>query len=911
MTSPNKTTLQAILVMLILSITTTPLHALTGQGTQSNPYKIQSLTDFEEFAADPNYWTQGVHTRLETDINLASKTYTTAVIAPDMDNTNTDIFDGTPFSGTFDGNDHIVSNLTINAEGVDNDYLALFGQISDPNASIKKLNIEDCNITGGNSSYLGGLTGWNYQGTIINCYATGTVAGRRSSYYLGGLCGFNEGTIIDCKTNSSITAENFSRNLGGLCGFNYSLIINCSSAGSVTSDDYTNVLGGLCGWNGGTIKNCYATNMVVAKYDFGGLCGFNTGTISGSYASGSVKGEAEFGGLCGVNSGGTITNCYATGEVVAEDDSSVFGGLCGGNSGTITNCYAAGVVNLPQHFLFSADPFNGDVFTGGLCGYNEGTITNSYYYLFNGLDNNLGTPLGDLQMLDAASYVGFDFAPDSNDGLGDYWAIINGHCPKLSWQTDDGPLAPTLPVTTLSGRGNRLAPFQINSYDDFAEFRNNNSLLYGYYDLNIDVNFAGETFTTAIINRNFGGRFYANGHVISNITIDTAGQDNDYLGLFRKILTSVCDLGIENINITGSSTSEYLGGLCGSSYQGAITNCYATGTITGIENVGGLCGDNYQSIITNCHAIGSIVGECRTGGLCGDNQGVITNSYAKVAVSALQSASEMGGLCGSNFNGTITNCYATGSVTGGDSSWAFGGLCGENFKGVVSNSYAAGSVIVGDSSVFLGGLCGYSSGSTIANCYAAGSVTGGTGSHYVGGLCGGNNSLKSTIENCYSTGLVTSGADSQFIGGLCGSDQYDVNNSFWDTEISGMTDGVGGVGPDPNGVTGKTTEEMQTMETYTDAGWDFDWYDDGDPADWFIQVCEYPILTWQISPADLYTDGSNDAKDFAVFAEFWQRDDCSIYNDYCDYADLDFNGQVDMFDLVELANHWLSTGIYN
>ena len=72
----------------------------------------------------------------------------------------------------------------------------------------------------------------------------------------------------------------------------------------------------------------------------------------------------------------------------------------------------------------------------------------------------------------------------------------------------------------------------------------------------------------------------------------------------------------------------------------------------------------------------------------------------------------------------------------------------------------------------------------------------------------------------------------------------------------------------------------------------------------------YPILPWQISPADLYTDGKNNFKDWAIFAGYWLREDCAIYNYYCEWADMDFDGDVDVDDLAEFTSYWLEEGIY-
>ncbi|MCK4292371.1 MAG: hypothetical protein KAY65_04185 [Planctomycetes bacterium] len=86
---------------------------------------IESLTDFDKFAPDANYWDD--YTRLETDVNLAGLTYTTAVIAPDTD--SSDGFQGTTFTGVFDGNDYKIAGLTVHDGGAGEDYLGLFGYI--------------------------------------------------------------------------------------------------------------------------------------------------------------------------------------------------------------------------------------------------------------------------------------------------------------------------------------------------------------------------------------------------------------------------------------------------------------------------------------------------------------------------------------------------------------------------------------------------------------------------------------------------------------------------------------------------------------------------------------------------------------------------------------------------------------
>ncbi len=123
-----------------------------------------------------------------------------------------------------------------------------------------------------------------------------------------------------------------------------------------------------------------------------------------------------------------------------------------------------------------------------------------------------------------------------------------------------------------------------------------------------------------------------------------------------------------------------LGGLVGVNSVGSeILDSYATGNVSGSSfyyNAGGLVGDNYDGLISGCHATGTVSGNREVGGLAGRNF----------------------------FDGTIVNCYATGRV---DGVWNVGGLVGINkdiYQGIISHCYAAGDV---SGSTAVGGLCGY------------------------------------------------------------------------------------------------------------------------------------------------------------------------------------------------------------
>ena len=125
-------------------------------------------------------------------------------------------------------------------------------------------------------------------------------------------------------------------------------------------------VGGLVGNNLGTITACYATGQVSgANQNIGGLVGSNYSSVRSSYAAARVSGRSAVGGLIGRNLGTIIDASYATGEVSGR---SSVGGLVGYEDGnTIRASYATGRVS-------------GETSVGGLVGgLGSSTITASYW----------------------------------------------------------------------------------------------------------------------------------------------------------------------------------------------------------------------------------------------------------------------------------------------------------------------------------------------------------------------------------------------------------------------------------------------------------------------------------------------------------------------------------------------------
>ena len=175
----------------------------------------------------------------------------------------------------------------------------------------------------------------------------------------------------------------------------------------------------------------------------------------------------------------------------------------------------------------------------------------------------------------------------------------------------------------------------------------------------------------------FKGTFDGNGYTISNLT----GKQ----GLFNSVGASgvVKDLGLENVNITGSGGSG-TGGITGK-LQGLVENCYVTGTISSGGHTGGIVGEN---------------------GDTGWSGGTIKDCNLDINVNG--SGSCVGGVSGHN-SGTVTGCNATGKVNG--SSWV-GGLVGHNTGTTVITDSKTSVIATGPSSS-TGHVIGYDNGSSL------------------------------------------------------------------------------------------------------------------------------------------------------------------------------------------------------
>jgi hypothetical protein len=572
---------------------------------------------------------------------------------------------GDRFTGSLDGQGYEIRDLFIARP--DDDWVGLFSIVDDTGV-VKNVGVVNADVLGRNR--VGALVGQN-EGSVVNCYSTGSVGGEGR---VGGLVGLNYrfrdqpdpfaiigdpysevGIISDSYSAASVSGE---WGIGGLVGSNDDILSRSYSTGDVTGHS---LVGGLVGSNGGPIRDCYYVGSVTGDVSVGGLVGAcggtadNVGTVSNSYSSGSVTGDVKVGGLVGDNDG-TVSNSYSTGNVIGNSN---VGGLVGWNyHGTVSNSYSTGSVT-------------GKYEVGGLVGDNyEGTVSNSY---------STGNVTGTYGTYKVGGLVGWNWGTVSNSHYNYDEVLINGENIITIGALFDEDFDEWLANDKFLDINDRLSQengyYLINDVRDFKEllaFGQDSSL---NFRLKNDLDLAAEpNFYIPY----FAGEFDGNGHKISDLSFYFVSP----VGLFGCLASGgkVTDLGVENVNVTGD---DYVGGLVGLNWGGTVSNSYSSGTVTGDNYVGGLVGHN-DGTVSSSYSTGNIAGELGVGGLMGENCGDVSNSYSTGSVTG---GYYVGGLVGVNLE-TINNSYSTGSVTGND---YVGGLVGSNYllgnNGTVSSSF--------------------------------------------------------------------------------------------------------------------------------------------------------------------------------------------------------------------------------
>lgn len=220
-----------------------------------------------------------------------------------------------------------------------------------------------------------------------------------------------------------------------------------------------------------------------------------------------------------------------------------------------------------------------------------------------------------------------------------------------------------------------------------------------YFVLEADIDLAPHYWVPAT---QFRGSFDGRGYKILNLTIDNSSVD--YQGLFGQINSgaAISNVGLVNCTITGGT---YNGALAGYASTATITGSYSTGVINGYGGNGGLVGAA-DTALTLSYSWSSCAVTARatsdrawSGGLVGPLWGgttTISNCFATGTVTGWENTGGLVGIAYHTGSLTVSNSYSTGEViTQRTNHWwgNVGGLLGACSSSVsIVNSYHSGAV---------------------------------------------------------------------------------------------------------------------------------------------------------------------------------------------------------------------------
>lgn len=410
---------------------------MLGSGTAEDPYQVATAEDLDDVRNNMSaYYIQ------TADIDLSSIDW--CPLGADYTDRHLRVY----FTGNYDGQDHIITNLTINcAEGSSNynldsytDGFGLFYQIGTSGQNVgevKNLKIIGASIKG--ISTIGILCGYN-MGKVDNVEVSGSIEGYE---FIGGIAGYSYEPVVqvtfatrwaditNCKADIQVvlgpnTSDWFCGEIGGLAGVLTNLYTSKCYAKLIFTDtnegdSYSTTIGGLAGWSYG------------ASYNVSGSSYLEHSVIEESCSYLEVNGYEAVGGFIGENAASYIKDCYAMGKIANSDGNGQgFGGFTGIDNPTTLggyagnqyiNCYCVTLLDCAGDFV---GPFIGKVD-------HSVTLVSCYYdsEICGVVDNGFGVGKTTTEMKTQETFSNWDFNT--------IWGVTDSY-PYLLWSVTSLPL---------------------------------------------------------------------------------------------------------------------------------------------------------------------------------------------------------------------------------------------------------------------------------------------------------------------------------------------------------------------------------------------------------------------------------------------------------------------------------------
>lgn len=548
-----------------------------GEGTQDNPFQIETAAELAYFAKNVNAgnWYDGEYIVLKNDLDLNNQEWTPIGNARK------------PFKGNFDGNNHTVTGMKISSAL---DCVGLFGGCTRHNvdSAIKNITVKNSDIHG--EKFVGAIVGRAEEINIENCRSIGNTINGETD--VGGICGkiggYSGGKVSQCYNSSTVTGRG---RVGGIAGMG-GIAENCLNTGEITIIDkaYQSACGGIFGIFDDTTTSARVTACV------------NLGKVSGGESFGGIVGKTE------TSSTGHISNCYYNMDAITggfdAGTALTAGQLCGAlPDGLASASWEEGSVNISTAKATDT-------------GSRFGTATGTYINL---------TKVADIKETKTAPVPVYNYVTTNGNDWDTYtlittaeeFAAIGRDRDETKWSANY-VLGNDIDVSgvQLSSIGDPGTPYTgkfsgdghtIGHIDMTEDKQTYSSGLFGTIGYSKTLNSEKESGKVMLL--------AANGAIVSS---DIAG------GICGNL--SVGE--IYGCSFTGTVKGHTAGGICGNAGQGTmISQCFFEGDVQGRSAAAGICGNSPFTVIDHCISIAAIAGDGDRAGIVYSGDRGATNCY--------------------------------------------------------------------------------------------------------------------------------------------------------------------------------------------------------------------------------------------------------------------------------------------
>ena len=542
-----------------------------GEGTQDNPFQIETAAELAYFAKNVNAgnWYDGEYIVLKNDLDLNNQEWTPIGNARK------------PFKGNFDGNNHTVTGMKISGAL---DCVGLFGGCTRHNvySAIKNITVKNSDIHG--EKFVGAIVGRAEEINIENCRSIGNTINGETD--VGGICGkiggYSGGKVSQCYNSSKVTGGG---RVGGIAGMG-SIAENCLNTGEITiiREAYRSACGGIFGIFGDTTASASITACV------------NLGKVSGGESFGGIVGSTDS------KSTGHISNCYYNMDAIT-------GGFDAGTALTAGQLCGA----LP-------DGLDSTIWKEGSVDTSTAKATQGRFGTATGTYINL-TKVADIKETKTAPVPVYNYVTTNGNDWDTYTLITtaeefaaigqdtancnenyvlknNIDVSRVELRSIGDPGTPY--IGKFSGDGHTISHVDMTKENDvyssglFAQI--------GYTQNQLSE--SGKVMLLA-----------ANGVIASN---------NEAGGICGNL--SVGE--IYGCSFTGTVKGHTAGGICGNAGQGTmISQCFFEGDVQGKYNAAGICGYSPFEVIDHCISIAAVTSDEHCAGIVNSGYYGTTNCY--------------------------------------------------------------------------------------------------------------------------------------------------------------------------------------------------------------------------------------------------------------------------------------------